>query len=814
MKDFTSTKLQRFVEFCIRNRVTVTGVYLLLTLVLAFFATRVHVQTVFEDLLPRSHPYVQVHERFQEHFGGSNVVSIMLAVKDGDIFNPKVLARVRKITNDLPLVNGVNSTQVVSLASSKLREIRASTDSIETRPVMWPDIPKTPQEMQALRSSVLNSPLIYGPYVSRDLKATLITVDFYESLVDYNKIFSQITKLAEAAQGDGVQVSVVGEPMLYGWVNYYVPETLHIFLFTIGCLVALLFLIARTWRGTLLPLLAGLTSALWALGFASLLGFNLDPLVIVIAFLITARSISHSVQLVSRFGDELAAGAVTTRAAASSAMLQLFKPGMLGVIADAGCMVVVVLTPIPLMQKVALVGTLWVLTIAVSACVMTPVLLSWLNKPKGCAHPLDVFPLLDRVLTLAISVATSRWRYVVVAGAAAVFIASGVYAFNLRIGDADAGSPILWQGSRYNRDSAAVNRQFPGADRMYAVFAGGKPDDVKEPAVLENMASMQRYMAAQPEIGGSLSIADVIPSVNRVLHEDNPRYQEFGKTKNENGELFYMWGADAGVSAQFVDPKFQYAPVTFYFKDHRGDSIRTAVQRLKEFIADHPLKQGYYLLAGGVIGVTAAVNEVILSGQIESVALALLWLVICCAVAYRSMRAGIFFMVPVMLSNTVTFSFMAWKGIGMTLSTLPVAALGIGLGVDYAFYVVDGIREELHHHNDLKQAIRESLRTAGKGVLITALTLTVSVVLWLQSSLRFQAEMGLLMAIWLFVSAFSALFIMPAMIYVFRPKFIVGNAGESKYRMPAKRHVISGGAAWNCTGQALSGKPGPADGND
>jgi hypothetical protein len=132
-----------------------------------------------------------------------------------------------------------------------------------------------------------------------------------------------------------------------------------------------------------------------------------------------------------------------------------------------------------------------------------------------------------------------------------------------------------------------------------------------------------------------------------------------------------------------------------------------------------------------------------------------------------------FFMVPVVLSNTITFSYMAWKGIGMNLSTLPVAALGIGLGVDYAFYIVDGIREQLRHHDDLVRAIVYSLRTAGKGVLITALTLTISVVLWRASSLRFQADMGILMAIWLLVSAISALFLMPTMVYVFRPDFVV-----------------------------------------
>ena len=317
---------------------------------------------------------------------------------------------------------------------------------------------------------------------------------------------------------------------------------------------------------------------------------------------------------------------------------------------------------------------------------------------------------------------------------------------------------------------------------MLVVFAGNKNDAIKQPATLESMSQLQKFMAAQPEVGGSLSIADVIPAVKRVLREGNPRYQELGATAQENGELMYMFvsGTDPGDMTRFSDPQSRYAALAFNFRDHKGETIRTAVARVKEFVGQHPVVEGQYLLAGGLIGVLAAVNEVILAGQIESIALALLVLVICCAIAYRSMIAGIFFMVPVVLANTLTFSYMAWKGIGMNISTLPVAALGIGLGVDYAFYIVDGIREELHHHDDIAKAIITSLRTAGKGVLVTALTLTASVVLWWTSSLRFQADMGLLMAIWLFISAVSALFLMPAMVYVFRPDFIVGarKAGE------------------------------------
>lgn len=795
MKTMLESRLERFVEYCIERRAYVAGIFFLVTAVMLAFATRVEVRTIFEDLLPRSHPYIQVHEQYKHAFGGSNVVSIVLEAERGDIFNTPFLTKVKKVTTALQQVDGANQFQIVSLASRKLKEIRGSTEAIDSSPLMWPDVPQNQAGLDALKQAVLNNPLVYGAYVSADLKAALVTVDFYENAADYNKIFPQVMAIADAARGDGVQVRVTGEPILYGWVKHFLPETLQIFVTTVGCLVLLLFLIARTWRGTLLPLLAGFSSAAWALGVARLLGFNLDPLVIVIAFLITARAISHSVQLVSRFDEELAAGATTTRAAAKASMLQLFKPGMLGVIADAGCMIVVVLTPIPLMHKVSIIGTVWVMTIALSACVLTPVLLSWAQYPRGYAHRLDLGRYLDRILDACVRTATTtRWRYTVLTLTVAIFGVSAWYATRIQVGDAQPGSPILWQDSPYNRDAAAVNQQFQGADRLYAVFSGAKPNAVKDPHVLDSIAGLQRYMAAQPEIGGSVSIADVIPMVRRVLNENNPRYQELGRTAQENGELMYMFvsGSDPGDMARFTDVQSQNASVTFFFRDHRGDSIRTAMARLKAYVDAHPLVEGSYRLAGGLIGVLAAVNEVILAGQIESIALALLVLVICCAVAYRSMAAGIFFMVPVILSNTITFSYMAWKGIGMNLSTLPVAALGIGLGVDYAFYIVDGIKEKLGEGEDLVTATIASLRGAGRGVLVTALTLTTSVVLWCSSSLRFQSDMGVLMAIWLFVSALSALFIMPAMVLVFRPAFIVKTAekGEPASVTDATAHVI------------------------
>ena len=574
-------------------------------------------------------------------------------------------------------------------------------------------------------------------------------------------------------EGDGVKVRIVGEPMLYGIVNHYLTETLYIFLITVAALVSLLFLITRSWHGTALPLVAGVLSAIWALGAAKIMGFHLDPLVIVIAFLITAQAISNSVQLVSRFDDEIAHGTPSAAAAAKAALQNLFKPGLLAVVADAGCVLVVALTPIPMLEKISYIGTVWVFSIVISALLMTPVLLSWFSTSGEKVHPINISPALDGVLNVCIKIVSTRWRYVVLGATGVLFVITGIYAFNLKVGDANPGSPILWPDSRYNKDAVAINSKFQGSDRMFLVVSGKNEGALKEPEILKWMESFQKYMEAQPEIGGSISLADILPAVKRVVREGNSRYQELGNTANENGELVYMFvsGTDPGDMERFADSQAQNGAITLYFRDHQGVTISTAVQRIKGYIAAHPIKDVEIRLAGGLV------NEVILSGQIEAIALALLVLVACCTITYRSTVAGVFFMVPVLLSNTLTFSYMAWKGIGMNINTLPVVALGIGLGVDYAFYIVDGIREELHRGgNTIEQAITKALRSAGRGVLITAITLITSVILWSFSSLRLQADMGILIAIWLGISAATALFVMPAMVYVFRPEFVVGSS--------------------------------------
>ncbi|MDX2349169.1 MAG: efflux RND transporter permease subunit [Porticoccus sp.] len=773
--------LENFSLFCMKFRKAVLVIVFAITAVLATFAMRIDVKTVFEDLQPGSHPYIKVHEEFKKTFGGTSIITFMIQSTKGDIFQMPVLEQVHALTQGLYKIDAINEFQIFSIAGKKLKEVRASTEGIQSFPYMWPNLPESEADIERIKEAILRSPLVYGPFVSKDLSATLITVDFFDSSLEYNLAYEQAYALAESLDNDAVDISLVGNPILYGWVNHYLPETMKLVSVAALIFLVLLFLINRTWRGTLLPLLSGAISAIWALGVAKLVGIHFDPLVVVVAMLITARAVSHSVQMITRFHEEIDSVKgheedLDSFTAAKRTMKDLLKPGLLGIATDAGCVTVVAISPIPLLQKLVVLAVVWVATVAVSSIVVTPVLLSWVRKPKAYAHPLNLDSLVIRpFLNMCVSIVATRARYVVVAIAAVLFVVCGFKAVDLKVGDSLPGSPILWPDARYNADSLAINTQFPGADRMFVVVGREEKNQIKNVHVLDTMLRFQRHMEVQEQIGGSISLSDVLPSVNETLREGNFRYTELGATTTNNAELIYMYerAAEPGDLNRFTDVNRMNASITLFFADRQGKTIQTAIARVNQFIDANPDVK--ISLAGGTIGVIAAVNEVILSGQIQSIALALFILVMMCIIVYRSSIAGMFFMVPVVLANLVTFAFMSWQNIGMNINTVPVAALGIGLGVDYALYICDRIANEVKAGKSPLDAISASIHCAGRGVLVTAFVLIASVCVWLFSSLRFQAEMGMLIGLWLTVSALSALFLMPALAYICKPKFIFGD---------------------------------------
>ncbi|MDN5873932.1 MAG: efflux RND transporter permease subunit, partial [Sinobacteraceae bacterium] len=273
-------------------------------------------------------------------------------------------------------------------------------------------------------------------------------------------------------------------------------------------------------------------------------------------------------------------------------------------------------------------------------------------------------------------------------------------------------------------------------------------------------------------------------------------YYRIGYDVTTNAEMLFVALVGSGKNnlRTFTTENYQNGAIQMTLRNHKGSTIRTVFKSIRHYAEEHPLKNAHYQLAGGMIAVLAAVNDVILSGELQSIALALLLLFILCAIAYKSLLAGLFFLPTVVLSNTITFAYMSLNGIGLDVNTMPVAALGIGLGIDYSFYVADRIQEYYDDTRELVDSIGFGLMTAGRGVVVTALTMIIPVACWyFLSSVKFQAEMGLLIALWMTISATSALLVIPSLIYLFRPKFLIrGKVGHGGHVAAVSSKAVAG----------------------
>ncbi len=775
--------LDRIPERILKHRILFLVVLLAMTGFFAFQLRHCRMASYADDLLPGGHPYVQVNKQFREIFGGANIVLVAVTVKEGDIFNRETLQKIQNITRAFQHVPAVNNNSITSIAVRKVKNIRTTAWGMKIRPVMYPDVPQTQEEIDRLKRAVYTDNMILGKLVSRDGKSALIMADFFEDKMDPRVVFEKVMEMKEKEEDANTSIHPVGEPVLIGWAYKYAPQMLWIFGVTMLVIIVLLYGYFRSVRGTVVPLLSAGVSAVWGLGFTGLLRHNFDPLILVVPFLISARACSHSVQMVERYFEEYLRFE-DPRMASQAACRGLLAPGLLGIVTDAAGIFIIVVAPIPLLTKLALIGAFWVLSIIFSVLILNPLLLSFLPPPsKSLTQFLFVEDsMLNRFLSRVAVVTFSRGRWVTVAVTAAVLVWASCWARNLTVGDAHEGTSLLWPDSQFNQDIRHINKHFPGVNPLYVIVEGAQENDIKRPEVLRAIEAYQRVMERDPRVGGTQAITDVLKQLNRKFHEDDPRWGILPSEWNEIGQLMYLFlnGADPGDLDRWMNWNFSQGNIVVYFKDHRGETIRNAIQQSKAFIQSHSLDGVEFKLCGGVIGVMAAINEEISQSQTVTLVLAFLVIFVTCSITYRSPVAGILFIIPLAVANLLTFAFMAAMKIGLNINTLPISSLGIGLGVDYGIYIVSRIREEYATVGDLQKATLTAMTTAGRAVLFTATTLTAGVIFWyFLSDMRFQAEMGLLLGLWMVTSMIGGMLLLTTVIHFIKPRFITSAAGAA-----------------------------------
>ena len=775
----------------IEHRNPVMTLVLLVTSLFVYWTFQLRLVTSFGDLLPQTHEFVKVHNKYSGTFGGANNIVAMIEVKDGTIFTQDNLTKIYKMTEGMDTVYGVNHNQIESIGHRTVRHLRvAAGGTLRAEPVML-RAPQNQDEVDQIRRIVHNAENIYGLIVSLDDKAALIRANFIEGRLDYKRIFDEVNaKVIAPFEDANTKVYVAGEPRLYGWVYRYAGDVFWILVVTYCIEWVLRWMYFHDWRGSLRPTLTGVIAAFWGMGFIHLIGLALDPLMLVMPFLITARAVSHAIQMHDRYYEEFEKCGWNKRRAIVAAFAELFVPTFSGVITDALGVLVIILVPVLMLQKLAITASWWILAITVSEMLLNPIVYFYLKPPEPELVVLRERGAFRAYIERFTHVLMSRaGRFVTLAGWGTLVVVALVFVRGLTIGDPTAASPLLFSNSPYNVAHHEIQERFGGVEPLIVVTEGFDKDAMKDPQVLRTMEKFQRTLERDPGIGYSFSLADIIRAVNGVFHELEPKWRVIPDSWTDIGGLFFIFfsGSPPTETAKYVDPSYTTAHVTFFAKNHQGDNIRRIIARCRKFIAENPMDKASFKLAGGLIGVLAAANEELVRNDVLMNFLGFFTIWIILLFTYRSFTCGLYLLGPLIASNIVVNAYMAVNGIGVNIHTLPLVTVGVGFGIDYGLYIVSRIIEEIRIRGDLVDSTREALVTSGKAVTFTAVTMIVSTAFWLSSNIRFNAEMGLLLAIWMGISYVGSQTLLPILILTFKPKFIMKEANYAQAQAAAKR---------------------------
>jgi predicted RND superfamily exporter protein len=785
--------MKKFADFIIDKRWWILALISLMSFFFVYKVKDLKVYTKFADLLPQGHAYIKVHNKIRAQFGGANTVNMVLQVRDGDIFNPTTLQKIKDITDELYLIPGVDRFKILSLAVNLLFDMVTTSGGFDFIPLMFPDIPKTTEEIETLKDRVYAS-VFYGSFVWFDKKRTLITADFFEDEIDYTLVFRALRNIQEKYEDDNHILSINGEPLHLGYVDSYVWPVFRIMIISFIIMFILFYYWYRSLRATVIPFLAAFVSGIWGLGFMCLLGYNLDPLILVFPFMIASRAACHTVQVIKRYTEECLI-TKESKSACKKVIETMFVPGFTAITTDAMGIILIALTPIQILQKITLSCTFWCIAQILIAIILIPIILSFLPISTGLLKKFERKGILDRILVKVGSLIGGRGSLVVFAMVPLLIIFGYLGAKNIQVGEAVPGSSLFWPGHRYNQDGFSIAFSMPILSPLYVVMEGEEQDalllcpDSETGRCGDNFVEMYRFEKFMRDTPGRLvmftnSIISTFAGSNLLMHENDPNWCFFPTT---DGEIIYMYYRTfntgiPGSAERFCDiNEATAANIIIYCRDKMTPTIKTVMARIEEYVAKHSKLQPHlkYKLAGGAFGVQAAINEVIEKYHFRTLGWALLAIFIICWIMFRSIVAALMLTIPLIVSNLIAFSMMATGmfyllpvPITITTSTLPVSAVGIGLGVDYGIYMLGRILEEYRVGKDVKGAITTTMGSVGEPIVFTALAMTAGLVVWIASPLMFQATMGFFLATILLLNMLGGLLLVPSFVAVIKPKFI------------------------------------------
>ncbi|HEV2286084.1 MAG TPA: MMPL family transporter, partial [Steroidobacteraceae bacterium] len=748
------------------QRTLILALFALGTLILGTVAWRgLRIDTSFTKTLPVHHEYMRTYlDPKVAEFQGADRVLVALIARDGNMFTPQFFAALRKATDAIIVMDGIDRTQVQSIFTPNVRYLEVVEDGIEAGNVTPEDFSPTPENFARVRDNIRKAGII-GRLVANDFSGALVSAivldrDAQGRPVDPIAVAHALEReVRQPLEGHGIDVRMIGFAKVMGDIADGAAAVVLFAGITLVLTLLAVRLYCQSWRIACVPVVCSCIAVIWQLGALVALRYGIDPIGLLVPFLIFAIGVSHGVQKISAAADAALAG-LDSEAAARRVFRQLLLPAVVALLADLVGFVTILMIPVQVIREMAITASIGVAIVILTDLVLLPVLVSYVRFAPGYRARVERRQRQLAALWHHVAGITARGPALAIIAAAALLALAGWWkGRETPIGDTQRGVPELRADSRYNRDNDVITSRFSiGVDVLTAIVESDQPLCVSH----DLMAAVDRFGWHMRNVAGVQEVI-TLPFIAKVAiagwNEGSLKWRSIPREQTQLTQSTRYIETSTGLLNENCD----VVPVMIFLTDHRAATIARAVTAVKAWRSANPLAGARVRLAAGNVGVMAATNETVEAKELLILAGVFGAVVLMCLLTFRSVTGTVLVVVPLALVSVLVYAVMALVGIGLKVSTLPMVALGAGIGVDYGIYLFSRMQEFLHQGLDVREAYERTLRVTGASIIFTGVTLAIGVATWVFSPLKFQADIGIMLTFMFLVNMLAAIILLPAL---------------------------------------------------
>ncbi len=755
-------------EKLLKKSLNLPWLSIVLTIVLSvvffyFMSQNSQMETNLDKYMPQDHPAFIYSDQAEEWFGINDGIIVAIENKNG-IYNAATIDTLKQLTKVLQKMDEIVKADVTSLYTAD--NIVGDEEGMDVKS-FFKRAPKSDEKLKELQQNVRNNEMVYGRLVSTDETVTVIIAEIRDDVFT-QEFYNEILELAGSFQTDDIKIHVAGRPIVEGTMALLGPADMKRMVPIVLLVITIvLYIMLRSIRSTLLTMAVVFFSTLWTFGLMAMINIPIYAVSTMIPVMLIAIGVADGIHLYSHLQLFQRKNPDAGKKEAVTDMIKnMWSPVVMTSITTAVGFISLLTSQVYPIKYFGIFTAFGVLVAMILSLVIIPAGIMIFGLPKlKKAEKKKISN--DSTFFQSYASKVIRYKSVSIFTTAAIIILS-IF-----------GMQKIWINSsfldKFERDSEIVltdqfiNSHFGGTTSLNLILdADGKKDTFKNPEVLLLVDKMQNQLENDLEVvGTSFSLADYINRMNKVMNADDEAFNTIPDSQNMVAQylLLYEMSGDPENLNKVVDYDYEKLNVTFQLKSDNSKAINSALDIINTYEDDF-LEMGISMKYAGSGYKGLIFTDLILEGQIMSLILSIIIVVVLLSFMFKSIKAGVIGAVPILITALISFGVMGFLDIPLSTTTALLSSIAIGIGIDYAVHFIEQYRVNALKTGDKILTAQKTMAHSGRAILFNAIVVIAGFLVLLFSVFPPNRELGALVSLNMFTSFIGTLTIMLVLLNV------------------------------------------------